>query len=90
MLKSARIPLGSPFDSALYQGLAHDYASHSKMLDTLVGYITMRAKGPCRMVLGERSASKLSDFPLAQHFGLLVVAGCIMDIVANLFVLPPA
>src|SRR5438477_212501 len=30
----------------------------------------------------------LSDFPLTQRFGLVVLAGCIIDILANLFVLP--
>ncbi len=30
----------------------------------------------------------LSNFPPTQRFGLLVLAGCIIDIVANLFVLP--
>jgi predicted RND superfamily exporter protein len=40
------------------------------------------------MVLSERSASKLSDFQPTQRFGLLVVAGCIIDILANLFELP--
>jgi uncharacterized protein len=30
----------------------------------------------------------LSDFPPTQRFGLLVLAGCIIDILANLFVLP--
>jgi predicted RND superfamily exporter protein len=30
----------------------------------------------------------LSDFPPTQRFGLVVVAGCIIDILANLFVLP--
>lgn len=30
----------------------------------------------------------LSDFPPTQRFGLVVLAGCIIDIVANLFVLP--
>ena len=30
----------------------------------------------------------LSDFPPTQRFGLVVVAGCIIDIVANLFALP--
>jgi predicted RND superfamily exporter protein len=31
----------------------------------------------------------LSDFPPAQRFGLVVLAGCIIEIPANLFVLPP-
>jgi predicted RND superfamily exporter protein len=30
----------------------------------------------------------LSDFPPTQRFGLVVLAGCIIDILANLFVLP--
>ena len=30
----------------------------------------------------------LSDFPPTQRFGLVVLAGCIVDIMANLFVLP--
>jgi uncharacterized protein len=30
----------------------------------------------------------LSDFPPTQRFGLVVVAGCVIDILANLFVLP--
>jgi len=30
----------------------------------------------------------LSDFPPTQRFGLVVLAGCIVDILANLFVLP--
>jgi uncharacterized protein len=30
----------------------------------------------------------LSDFPPTQRFGLAVLAGCIIDILANLFVLP--
>jgi predicted RND superfamily exporter protein len=30
----------------------------------------------------------LSDFPPTQRFGMVVLAGCIIDIVANLFVLP--
>ena len=30
----------------------------------------------------------LSDFPPTQRFGLVVLAGCIIDIVANLFLLP--
>jgi predicted RND superfamily exporter protein len=30
----------------------------------------------------------LSDFPPTQRFGLVVLAGCIIDIMANLFVLP--
>ena len=30
----------------------------------------------------------LSDFPPTQRFGIVVLAGCIIDIVANLFVLP--
>jgi predicted RND superfamily exporter protein len=30
----------------------------------------------------------LSDFPPTQRFGLVVLAGCVVDIVANLFVLP--
>ena len=30
----------------------------------------------------------LSDFPPTQRFGLVVLAGCIIDVVANLFVLP--
>jgi predicted RND superfamily exporter protein len=30
----------------------------------------------------------LSDFPPTQRFGLVVLAGCMIDIVANLFVLP--
>src|SRR5437764_7469069 len=30
----------------------------------------------------------LSDFPPTQRFGLVVVAGTIIDILANLFVLP--
>jgi predicted exporter len=30
----------------------------------------------------------LSNFPPTQRFGLLVLAGCIINIVANLFVLP--
>ena len=30
----------------------------------------------------------LSDFPPTQRFGLVVLAGCVIDILANLFVLP--
>ena len=30
----------------------------------------------------------LSDFPPTQRFGLVVLDGCIIDILANLFVLP--
>ena len=30
----------------------------------------------------------LSDFPPTQRFGLVVLAGCVVDILANLFVLP--
>jgi uncharacterized protein len=30
----------------------------------------------------------LSDFPPTQRFGLVVLAGCVIDIMANLFVLP--
>jgi predicted RND superfamily exporter protein len=30
----------------------------------------------------------LSDFPPTQRFGLVVLAGCIIDILVNLFVLP--
>jgi uncharacterized protein len=30
----------------------------------------------------------LSDFPPTQRFGLVVLAGCIIDIIANLFILP--
>ncbi len=30
----------------------------------------------------------LSDFPPTQRFGLVVLAGCTIDILANLFVLP--
>jgi len=30
----------------------------------------------------------LSDFPPTQRFGLVILAGCIIDILANLFVLP--
>src|SRR5207248_671099 len=30
----------------------------------------------------------LSDFPPTQRFGLVVLAGCIIDILGNLFVLP--
>ena len=30
----------------------------------------------------------LSDFPPTQRFGLAVLAGCVIDILANLFVLP--
>src|SRR5205807_2677100 len=30
----------------------------------------------------------LSDFPPTERFGLVVLAGCIIDILANLFVLP--
>jgi hypothetical protein len=30
----------------------------------------------------------LSDFTPTQRFGLVVLAGCIIDILANLFVLP--
>lgn len=30
----------------------------------------------------------LSDFPPTQRFGLVVLAGCIIDILANLFILP--
>jgi hypothetical protein len=30
----------------------------------------------------------LSDFPPTQRFGPVVLAGCIIDILANLFVLP--
>jgi hypothetical protein len=30
----------------------------------------------------------LFDFPPTQRFGLVVLAGCIIDILANLFVLP--
>ena len=30
----------------------------------------------------------LSDFPPTQRFGMVVLAGCIIDILANLFVLP--
>jgi uncharacterized protein len=30
----------------------------------------------------------LSDFPPTQRFGLVVLAGCIIDVLANLFVLP--
>jgi uncharacterized protein len=30
----------------------------------------------------------LSDFPPTQRFGIIVLAGCVIDIVANLFVLP--
>jgi uncharacterized protein len=30
----------------------------------------------------------LSDFPPTQRFGVVVLAGCIIDIIANLFVLP--
>jgi uncharacterized protein len=30
----------------------------------------------------------LSDFPPTQRFGLVVLAGTIIDILANLFVLP--
>jgi predicted RND superfamily exporter protein len=30
----------------------------------------------------------LSDFPPTQRFGVVVLAGCIVDILANLFVLP--
>jgi predicted RND superfamily exporter protein len=30
----------------------------------------------------------LSDFPPTQRFGVVVLAGCIIDILANLFVLP--
>src|SRR5204862_4455437 len=30
----------------------------------------------------------LSDFPPTQRFGAVVLAGCIIDILANLFVLP--
>jgi predicted RND superfamily exporter protein len=29
-----------------------------------------------------------SDFPPTQRFGLVVLAGCVIDILANLFVLP--
>jgi len=30
----------------------------------------------------------LSDFPPTQRFGLVVLAGCIIDILANRFILP--
>jgi uncharacterized protein len=30
----------------------------------------------------------LSDFPPTQRFGIVVLAGCVIDILANLFVLP--
>src|ERR1041384_799787 len=30
----------------------------------------------------------LSDFPPTQRFGLVILAGCVVDILANLFVLP--
>lgn len=30
----------------------------------------------------------LSDFPPTQRFGVVVLAGCIIDILTNLFVLP--
>ena len=30
----------------------------------------------------------LSDFPPTQRFGLVVLAGCIIDVLANPFVLP--
>jgi uncharacterized protein len=30
----------------------------------------------------------LSDFPPTQRFGVVVLAGCVVDILANLFVLP--
>ena len=30
----------------------------------------------------------LSDFPPTERFGLVVLGGCIIDILANLFVLP--
>ena len=30
----------------------------------------------------------LSNFPPTQRFGLVVLTGCIIDILANLFVLP--
>ena len=29
-----------------------------------------------------------ADFPPPQRFGLVVLAGCVIDIMANLFVLP--
>jgi hypothetical protein len=37
---------------------------------------------------GEEAIFVLSDFPPTQRFGVVVLAGCIIDILANLFVLP--
>jgi uncharacterized protein len=37
---------------------------------------------------GGHPVATLSDFPPTQRFGLVVLAGCIIDILANLFVLP--
>jgi hypothetical protein len=59
----------------LYQGLAHDYASRSQI------------SHKCEQLYRAESFV-LSDFPPTQRFGLVVLAGCIIDILANLFVLP--
>jgi hypothetical protein len=34
------------------------------------------------------TAALISDFPPTQLFGLVVLAGCIIDILANRFILP--
>ena len=48
----------------------------------------LSAHGPDVIIAGGFAIFVLSDFPPTQRFGLVVLAGCIIDILANLFVLP--